>query len=89
MKNCSLPDGPGGRSLSEYLFVVDALMPSPSRSVGLSAGVAGTALCCAAGATRLTGSHYLAGFENGTLFTVGSAFMIFACMVRLYWPDNK
>jgi len=69
--------------------MVESHMPSPSTSVGLGAGSAGVALCAAAGLTRLTGSHYLAGFENATLFIVGSSLMIFACMVRLYWPDNK
>jgi hypothetical protein len=73
----------------ELLVIVDSPMRSVSVTLGLAAGIVGALLCLVAGIARLAGAHHLAGFENATLFIVGSALMIFACMVRLYWPDNK
>ncbi|MEE4109745.1 MAG: hypothetical protein V2I24_10375 [Halieaceae bacterium] len=64
-------------------------MRSFSVSLGLATGVGGALLCLVAGIARIAGHHHLAGFENATLFIAGSALMIFASMVRLYWPDDK
>lgn len=64
-------------------------MTSPLMLLGLVAGLVGAALCAVAGIGRLTGMYYLAGYENATLLLAGSSLMVFACMVRLYLPNNK
>ena len=64
-------------------------MRSFSVSLGLATGIGGALLCLVAGIARLAGHHHLASFENATLFIVGSALMVFASMVRLYFTDDK
>lgn len=46
------------------------------------AGV-GIALCVLAAGVRLTGSHYVLGFEAATLFLGGTAVMVMACLAKL------
>ena len=50
---------------------------------GSIAAIFGILLCAVSGLARLTGSYYLAGYENTTLFTVGTGLMVFACLVKL------
>jgi len=52
------------------------------------AAVLGIALCVASAISRLSGEYYLAGFENIDLFLVGTSGMVFACLARLYRPDD-
>lgn len=51
---------------------------------GNIAAVAGAFICLFAGLVRITGHYYLSGFETNTLFIVGIALMVMACLVKLH-----
>jgi len=46
--------------------------------------LAGVLICLIAGATRLVGSFYVLGYEAMTLFNVGVALMVTACLAKLH-----
>lgn len=64
-------------------------MPRFLNLVGLMSAILGAAICALAGFNRILGHFYWFGYESTTLFQVGVALMVFACMVRLYLPENK
>lgn len=64
-------------------------MPAIATLLGMITAVLGTAVCAFTGFNRILGHFYLFGYESTTLFQAGIALMVFSCMVRLYFPDNK
>ncbi len=50
---------------------------------GTFAGIGGALLCAIAGITRIQGGFYIQGYETTTLFNLGVAFMVFACLAKL------
>lgn len=53
--------------------------------LGFVAGGLGALLCLGAGLVRLAGGYYyIAGIATGTLFEIGVAMMVFACLVKLH-----
>lgn len=55
--------------------------------LGDASGLLGALVCLTTGLarlTRVTGGHWLLGFETGTLFLVGTALMVFGCFVKLH-----
>ncbi len=52
-------------------------------SIGRVAGIAGVLVVTVAGASRLTGTFELGGFEVSTLLVAGMAAMVFACLCFL------
>lgn len=53
------------------------------RQIGILAGVVGLLTCLFAGAARLTGIHWLMGFEIATLLQIGIGGMVFGCFCLL------
>ena len=51
---------------------------------GNIAAALGILVCLVAGASRLTGSYYVLGYEAITLFTGGIALMVMACLAKLH-----
>ncbi|HMV04597.1 MAG TPA: hypothetical protein PKA30_03510 [Accumulibacter sp.] len=51
--------------------------------LGRAAGVLGLLVCVVAGAVRLSGSFYLAGFQVGTLLQTGIGLVVVACFLLL------
>lgn len=51
--------------------------------VGRIAGIAGFAFCLASGAARVSGRHWIAGFESLTLLHVGIAGIVLGCFCLL------
>ncbi len=56
--------------------------------LGYFTGIIGFLLCALAGGMRVTGMFYLLNFEAITLLQAGIALMVFACMLRLYFPAS-
>ncbi|MCW8834653.1 MAG: hypothetical protein OQK09_05510 [Colwellia sp.] len=56
--------------------------------LGYLTAILGFLLCALAGAIRVTGMFYLLDFEAITILQAGIALMVFACMVRLYFPAS-
>lgn len=52
-------------------------------ALGRVAGMGGVALCIIGGAVRLSGRHWLAGFEALTLLQAGIAGMTLGCLCFL------
>lgn len=52
--------------------------------LGNGVGVIGVAVCAVSGIVRLGGAYTLAGAELGTLFLLGTALMVFACLTKLF-----
>lgn len=50
---------------------------------GSVAGVLGILLCVISGLARAAGMYYLGGYQATTIFMVGAAVMVFACLVKL------
>lgn len=50
---------------------------------GTLAGYTGALLCLITGLVRVSGQHYLAGYQSTTLFTAGMALMVFAVFLKL------
>jgi hypothetical protein len=50
---------------------------------GRLAGLAGVVVCVIAGATRLSGAHWLGQFQATTLLQVGVAGMVLGCLCLL------
>ncbi|MDP1654449.1 MAG: hypothetical protein Q8L56_17195 [Rhodocyclaceae bacterium] len=57
-------------------------------SLGRLAGIGGVLICVVAAAIRLTGNHWIGGFEAVTLLQAGMAGMIFACLCFLVILTN-
>lgn len=51
--------------------------------VGRIAGIAGFVFCLASGIARITGRHWIAGFEALTVLQVGIAGMVLGCFCLL------
>lgn len=51
--------------------------------IGSLAGYLGALLCLSTGLLRITGSHYVIGYQSTTLFTAGMAMMVFAVFLKL------
>jgi len=51
---------------------------------GNVAGLTGVALCAVSGLVRVSGVYQLGGVELRTLFLVGVALMVLACLVKLH-----
>lgn len=58
-------------------------MNSILTKIGSLAGYLGALLCLSTGMLRITGSHYVAGYQSTTLFTAGMAMMVFAIFLKL------
>ncbi len=56
--------------------------------LGYFTGILGFLLCALAGGVRVTGMFHLFHFEAITILQVGVALMVFACMIRLYFPPS-
>jgi len=52
--------------------------------IGNIATLSGILLFLVAGIARLSGAHYLMGYENMTIFTAGIGLMVTACLAKLY-----
>jgi type IV secretory pathway VirB2 component (pilin) len=53
-------------------------------SVGNITAAIGILICLVAGVARLTGNHYVLGYEGITLFIGGIALMVMACLAKLH-----
>ena len=58
-------------------------MPNTLRTLGTLAGVVGLLTCLLAGLARLTGIHWLMGFEIVTLLQIGIGGMVLGCFCLL------
>lgn len=47
----------------------------------------GIGVCAGAGISRIAGAYQMLGFETVTLFIVGIALMLAACLAKLYEGD--
>ena len=54
--------------------------------LGYISAIIGFLLCAIAAVLRLTGLYTILTFEAITLLQAGIALMVFACMIRLYFP---
>ena len=54
------------------------------RIVGDIAAVLGVALCFVAGLARLANTYSIGGISTPTLFILGIALMVFACLAKLH-----
>jgi hypothetical protein len=64
---------------------MDKLLPW----LGRIAGVGGALVCAVAVALRLSGKHWIAGYESITLMQAGVAAMVFACLCFLASLSNN
>jgi len=62
----------------EEITVINALRP-----LGILAGIVGLLTCLFAGMARLTGIHWLMGFEIVTLLQIGIGGMVLGCFCLL------
>lgn len=53
------------------------------RPIGRLSGATGFVICLLAGLARLTGHHWVAGFETLTILQAGVAGMVFGCLCLL------
>lgn len=53
------------------------------------ASAAGILICVFAGLFRLAGSYYIAGFQSVTLFVLGAALVLVACLAKLYQLEAR
>lgn len=53
-------------------------------NIGSIFGVIGILICLLAGVSRITGNHYLVGFETITLFIGGISVMVMGCLAKLH-----
>ena len=51
--------------------------------IGSVVGIIGILICLSAGLVRVTGGHWLFGFEAFTLFLGGIGVMMMACLAKL------
>jgi hypothetical protein len=51
--------------------------------VGSLIGWVGVIVCLIAGLARVSGLFYLSGYQSTTVFGVGVALMVFACLAKL------
>ena len=58
-------------------------MSKTLETLGSVVGIIGVLMCLGAGVVRVTGGHWLFGFEAFTLFTVGLGVMMMACLAKL------
>lgn len=56
--------------------------------VGNLTAALGILTCLLAGVVRLTGAHYVLGYEAVTLFIGGIALMVMACLAKLQQLRN-
>ena len=52
-------------------------------STGTILGILGALICLTAGVTRVLGAYYLLGVAATTIFIVGNALMVLACLLKL------
>jgi hypothetical protein len=67
-------------------------MPNTLRQIGILAGIIGLLTCLFAGIARLTGVHWLMGFEIITLLQIGIGGMVLGCfclLLALTAPGNR
>ena len=57
--------------------------------LGIVVAIVGFVICAMAGGARLMGEYYLLGYEGVTLLQAGTALMVTACTIRLYFPDKE
>lgn len=50
---------------------------------GTATGISGITICALAGIARITGQHYVLGYEATTIFSAGTGLMVMACLLRL------
>lgn len=53
-------------------------------SIANTAAIIGLLVCIWAGIVRISGNHYLLGFELMSLFLAGSGLLLLACLAKLY-----
>ncbi|MFT4940442.1 MAG: hypothetical protein ACI88A_003497 [Paraglaciecola sp.] len=56
--------------------------------MGYGSAIIGFLLCAVAGVTRLSGNYHVLNFETLTVLQAGTALMVFACVIRLYFPHS-
>ena len=61
-------------------------MESLVGKMGYGSAVIGFLLCAVAGVTRLSGNYHVLNYEALTVLQAGTALMVLACMIRLYYP---
>jgi len=59
------------------------MMDKTLEIIGSVVGVIGILICLVAGINRMTGGHYLFGYETVTLFTGGIGLMVMGCLTKL------
>jgi len=57
--------------------------------LGYFTAIVGFLLCALAGGIRIAGMFFLFGFQAITILQAGIALMVFACMIRLYFPATS
>jgi len=57
--------------------------------IGNVSGLAGVLVCLGTGVSRLMGEYHMAGSETVTLFIVGIALMVAACLAKLYVMERS
>lgn len=57
--------------------------------LGYLAAIVGFLLSLLSGVMRVTGMFYIFNYQVITLLQAGVALMVFACMIRLYFPDSS
>jgi hypothetical protein len=57
--------------------------------IGYGSAIIGFLLCAVAGITRLSGNYLIFNFGTLTLLQAGTALMVLACMIRLYYPISS
>ncbi|MEW6984465.1 hypothetical protein AAD001_17590 [Colwelliaceae bacterium 6471] len=57
--------------------------------LGYFCAIVGFLFCALAGGVRLAGMFSILSFEAITLLQAGIALMVFACMIRLYFPASS
>ena len=58
-------------------------------TLGYALAMLGFILCAIAGGARLVGMFHISSYEVMTLLQVGTALMVAACMIRLYFPASS
>ena len=64
-------------------------MESLVGKMGYGSAVIGFLLCAVAGVTRLSGNYHVLNYEALTVLQAGTALMVLACMIRLYYPHSS
>ncbi|MFT5675571.1 MAG: hypothetical protein ACI808_001502 [Paraglaciecola sp.] len=64
-------------------------MGSLVAKMGYGSAIMGFLLCAVAGISRISGNYHVLNYEAMTVLQAGTALMVFACMIRLYYPNSS